>query len=88
MRPIETLRNIGSKSARMLEQIGVVTIDDLQQLGCVNAYQKLQFCFADRISLNFLWAMYAGLQGRDWRDLTIQEKDKLKEQLAARREAP
>ncbi len=88
MRPIETLSNIGPKSARMLEQIGVATIDELRQLGSVNAYQKLQFCFANQLSLNFLWAMHAGLQDRDWRDVTTEEKDNLKEQLAARRKAP
>ncbi len=78
---IINLRNIGPKSARLLEQIGVSTIEDLHELGSINAYIKLQFSFPDEISLNFLWAMYAGLQDRDWRGLGEQEKQGLKSQL-------
>ena len=88
MRQIKNLRNIGPKSARMLEEIGVATIDDLRNLGSVNAYLKLQFSFPDQISLNFLWAMQAGLQDRDWRDLSSDEKEILKDELAASAKAP
>ena len=75
------LRNIGPKSARMLEEIGISTVEDLQKFGSVNAYIKLKFFFPDQISLNFLWAMAAGLQNRDWRDLSDNEKQDLKSKI-------
>ena len=79
--PIVEFRNIGSKSARMLEQIGVSMIDQLHELGSVNAYLKLQFSYPYKISLNFLWAMHAVLQDRDWRDPGKQENPDIKSQL-------
>jgi hypothetical protein len=33
------------------------------------------------VSLNLLWAMVAGLEDRDWRDLTEAEKDRWKAEL-------
>ncbi len=84
MSDIEKLRNIGPKSARMLKEVGIAEIGDLRKAGCVNTFQRLRFLYPDQVSLNFLWAMHAGLQGRDWRDLSQEEKDSLKEELAAR----
>jgi len=65
----------------MLEEIGISTVEDLQKFGSVNAYIKLKFFFPDQISLNFLWAMAAGLQNRDWRDLSDNEKQDLKSKI-------
>jgi len=81
MSDLNTLRNIGPKSARMLEEIGVATVEDLRELGSVKAFIKLQFTFPDQISLNFLWAMHAGLLDRDWRDISEGEKSDLKHHI-------
>ncbi len=64
----------------MLAEIGLETVADLRTLGAVEAYLRLRFAFS-RVSLNALWALAAGLQGRDWRSLTAQEKAALKAQL-------
>ena len=74
--PIENLRNIGSTSAAWLRDSGIRTIADLRDFGPVFAYQHVKRS-NKRVSLNLLWAMAAGLQGRDWRELTDDEKKKL-----------
>ncbi len=75
--PIENLRNLGSVSGYWLREIGVNTIDDLSELGVATAYQMVCRRNPDA-SLNLLWAMAAGLDQRDWRDLTDDEKEALR----------
>lgn len=71
--PIEALRNLGPKSGAMLRQVGIATIGALRNAGAVGAYLRVQAIWAGA-SLNLLWALVAGLQDRDWRDLTAVEK--------------
>ncbi len=78
MTPVRRLRNIGPTSAGMLAEVGIETIEDLQEIGAIEAYRRLKFTFENRVSLNFLWALEAGLQGIDWRHLTDADKDRLK----------
>lgn len=75
---ISKLRNLGEKSARLLREAGISTIEDLRELGELAAYQRLRFMFGKRVSLNFLWAMYAGLRDIHWKDITADEKARLK----------
>jgi DNA transformation protein and related proteins len=71
--PIEKLRNMGPKSGEWLRACGIHTVDDLRSLGAVTAYQLVAGSRRG-VSLNLLWALEAGLQDRDWRDLTEREK--------------
>jgi DNA transformation protein and related proteins len=71
--PVSRLRNLGPKSARLLAESGVRTIAELRLLGAAKAYRRVK----DKASLNLLWAVAAGLEDRDWRDLTVQEKESL-----------
>jgi DNA transformation protein len=75
--PVSRLRNLGPKSARLLAESGVRTIAELRLLGAAKAYRRVK----DKASLNLLWAIAAGLQDRDWRDLTAQEKESLLAQI-------
>lgn len=75
---ISDLRNLGPKSARLLKEAGILTIGDLKEIGALAAYQRLQFMFGRQVSLNFLWAMEAGLTNRHWKDITPDEKARLK----------
>lgn len=78
---VHLLRNLGPQSAAMLAGIGIATIGDLRAIGPVEAFRRLRFEGA-RPSLILLWAMAAGLQGRDWRALQPAEKRALKDALA------
>lgn len=75
---VAELRNLGPKSARLLKEAGISTLEELRELGAIAAYKRLQFQFGKQVSLNFLWAMAAGLENRDWRDLSQDEKARLR----------
>ena len=74
--PIESLRNLGPTSAGLLRQVGVCTAADLERLGPAVTYRRVKQC-QPSASLNLLWAMSAGLAGKDWRELSDDEKQKL-----------
>ena len=76
-KPVASLRNLGPKSAAMLAHEGIRTLGELRVLGAVKAYVRLKTAFPNRVSLNMLWAIAAGLEDRDWRDLAAEEKSRL-----------
>ncbi|QIG48098.1 TfoX/Sxy family protein [Nordella sp. HKS 07] len=75
--PVARLRNLGPKSAMMLAEAGIRTIAELRLLGAAKAYRRVK----DKASLNLLWAIAAGLEDRDWRDLDADEKASLLAQI-------
>jgi hypothetical protein len=75
--PIENLRNLGPASAVWLREIGITTIGELERLGASTAYRMVKQQ-QPKASLNLLWALAAGLQDRDWRDLTEEQKEELR----------
>jgi len=76
-RPIAALRNLGPKSALMLAEAGIRTIEELKLLGAARAYVRVKALRPKSASLNLLWAMAAGLEDRDWRTLAPEEKNDL-----------
>lgn len=74
--PIENLRNIGTISADWLREVGIRTVADLREIGCVLAYQMVQRR-EPACSRNLLWELVAGLEDRDWRELSEDEKNQL-----------
>jgi len=75
--PIENLRNLGPASSAWLRAAGILTIVELRRLGPVVAYRLVKQK-EPRTSLNLLWALAAGLQDKDWRELTDAEKQHLR----------
>ena len=61
----------------MLAEAGIRTIDELQELGAVRAYIRVKALRPKSVSLNLLWALAAGLEDRDWRELSAEEKASL-----------
>ncbi len=78
--PIENLRNIGTISADWLREVGIKTIADLREIGTVQAYQMV-LRREPTCSLNLLWALAAGLEDRDWRELSEDEKELLRVEI-------
>jgi DNA transformation protein len=74
--PIDNVRNLGPASAAWLRQVGIRTRADLEDFGPILAYRLVKHRYA-KVSLNLLWAIAAGLQNRDWRELTDAEKQRL-----------
>lgn len=79
--PIEKLPNLGPKSAAWLREAQITSIAELKRLGPVVAYRLVKQR-QPKASLNLLWALAAGLKGKDWRELTADEKEELKRELA------
>ena len=78
--PIENLRNLGATSAAWLREVGIITVDDLKDVGPVFAYMQVRKR-RPQVSRNLLWALAAGLQQRDWRELSDTEKADLLQQI-------
>lgn len=80
--PIEFLRNLSPKSGQWLREAGITTIGELRRLGSVVTYRLVKQ-HQPKASLNLLWAMAAGLKGKDWRKLTAKEKERLRKDVEA-----
>lgn len=83
-RQIAGMRNLGPVTARMLQEVDILTDADLEAIGAVEAYARLKFRFGSRVSLLALYAMEAALLGIDWREVTPEMKAELKRQLELR----
>lgn len=75
--PIEQLKNLATKSARVLAKVGINNRSDLEQLGSVNTFLKLEALEGFKPSLNFLYAMEAALDNTHWAKIDKQRKSKL-----------
>lgn len=73
---IEALPNLGPKSGQWLRASGITTIADLERLGSVVAFRIVKQR-QPKTSINLLWALAAGLEGKDWRELTEATKKRL-----------
>ncbi len=83
--PLSALRNLGPKSALMLGESGIRNIGELREIGAVKAYLRAKALRPKSVSLNLLWALAAGMEDRDWRELTWEEKDGLLAEAKASR---
>jgi hypothetical protein len=74
---ISRMRNLGSKSEAMLAKIGVHSSTDLENLGAVEAFQRLR-ATGEKVSLVMLYAMHGALTNQAWEMLPPDEKQALK----------
>lgn len=80
MTALTELRNIGSKSSASLMAVGIDTVEELVEVGPVEAYLRAKAAFPDRVSLNLLWALQAGLLDIPWNLLPDAMKTALRKQ--------
>lgn len=80
--PLKELLNLGPKSAQWLREVGICTIADVRSWGAVVTYRLVKQR-QPKASLNLLWALAAGLKGKDWRSLSAEEKSQLKREAEA-----
>jgi DNA transformation protein len=73
---IESLANLGPKSAAVLAAAGIATLGELRALGAVAAYAKARRS-GQRVSLNLLWALEGALMGVDWREVARAHRTRL-----------
>ena len=71
------LRNLGPASATMLAEVGIRTIGELRAIGAAKAYVRVRAVRTRGASVNLLWSMAAGLDGRGWQEVSAEEKELL-----------
>jgi len=77
MTKLSKLNGLGPKSERRLNEIGIFTRKNLQDIGPVRAFIKLKKECSIKPSLNFLYAMAGALEDRHWDDIAKSEKTRL-----------
>jgi DNA transformation protein and related proteins len=80
-RPVSAIRNLGPKSAAMFARAGITSAEEIEALGAVAAFRRLKASGA-RPSVTMLYALAAGLSGRDWTFLTPDERADLRRAAA------
>ena len=73
---LRDLRGLGPRSEDQLRGIGIRTRAELDRVGPVRAWLRLQEQ-GHRPSLNLLYALVGALQDRDWREVARAERDRL-----------
>jgi DNA transformation protein and related proteins len=78
---IHELSNIGPKTATWLESIEIKTLEDIEELGVIEVYQRLKLAYPEKVSLNALWALQGVVLDIPWNQLPESMKEDLKQQL-------
>ncbi len=65
----------------MLAEVGIRTVDELREIGAVKAYARVREIHTRGASLNLLWSLAAGLDGRRWNEISPEEKAVLTDEL-------
>jgi hypothetical protein len=79
MMRLSQLKNIGPQTEAWLNEVGIVTIEDLQTVGAVEAWRRV-CAVHPRASLNGLYALQGALLGVRWDQLPPEIKADLKHQ--------
>ncbi len=79
---IKKLPNIGPKSTQWLEAVGILTDEDLEALGAVEAYRRVKARYPGRVSLNLLWALQGAILDLPWNELPPEMKERLRREIS------
>lgn len=79
-KPLDQLRNLGPKSAKLLADCGIHNETELREIGVVGAFLAA-LEREPKTTRNLLWSLYAALEDRDWRTVPQAKKDALVEHL-------
>lgn len=77
---ISQLKNLGPKSERGLNAIGVYTFEDLRDMGAIDCCKTLKG-HGYNISLNLAYAIEGALKDTHWTNLPEHTKQTLKQAL-------
>ena len=74
---LRSLKGLGPRSVKQLNDIDIHTPADLEKIGPVKAFIKLQEQSNIKPSLNFLYAMVGALQNEHWVNIAKEKKGQL-----------
>ena len=66
---LAALRNLGPASARMLVDAGITSLEQLDELGAVEACRRVAEARGRAVDLNLAYAIEGALYDTDWRAL-------------------
>jgi DNA transformation protein len=81
-RPIAALKNLGPSTARDLAEVGVVTFTQLQEVGPVDAWHRLNELRPKQYSLVGLYALAGALLDKEWKELPPDYRTQLRDEAA------
>ena len=79
---LTSLRNIGPKSARWLESVGIHSPEELFDLGPVESYKRVKSAYPQEVSLNMLYTLQGAVMDLPWNELPPDIKHKLNREVA------
>ena len=85
---LESLKNIGPRSAVWLSAVGVETADDLERLGPVEAWRRAKVAVPDEVTIVLLYALQAALLDLHWTELPVDLKRRVAAEATSSRRAP
>ncbi len=84
---LTALRNVATKSAGWMIDVGVDTPEKLGELGAVETYCRMKAAYPREVSLCAVWALQGAIDGVASSQLPSETKQALKEAVHQRRTA-
>ncbi len=76
----DAIKNIGPVSSRWLAAVGIHTLDDLREVGVLNAYNLVR-SHGYNANLNLLWALQGATMNLHWTRIPQSVKQDLRLRL-------
>ncbi len=82
-RKLTELRNIGKKLAARLNEVGIFSEDELQNVGAVNAHNMIKEKYPNETLpvCYYLYSFEGALADKHWDDIGEKKKRELKEKI-------
>ncbi|WP_256384014.1 TfoX/Sxy family DNA transformation protein [Photobacterium toruni] len=74
---IKDLPNLRLSNERMLKKVGIKTIEQLHNIGALDAYKALQKIQEASLSLELLWALEGAIHGQHWSVIPKSRRNEL-----------
>lgn len=75
------MKNLGKVTQELLAEIGIMTFEQIQELGAIEVYKRMKRAYPKWTSLNLLWGLEGALNDMNWRDITPERKAEFKKLL-------
>lgn len=81
---LESLKNIGPRTAQALVGVGIADAAALRRIGPVEAWRRLKAAAPRQTTLVGLYALYGALIDVHWNDLPVEVKAALRNEATGR----
>jgi DNA transformation protein len=71
------LINIGAKTERLLNEVGIYTQQELQEIGPIEAWRRIKGLHPEQATLTYLYVLQGALLGTRWNTLPEEVVDEL-----------